>query len=65
MPGVEPLAGASDLILTLRRRGHRIVLASSAKEQEVDHYLELLDARWLIDAWTTSADVETTKPHPI
>jgi HAD superfamily hydrolase (TIGR01509 family) len=64
MPGVEPLAGASDLILTLRRRGHRIVLASSAKEQEVDHYLELLDARSRIDAWTTSADVETTKPHP-
>jgi phosphoglycolate phosphatase-like HAD superfamily hydrolase len=41
-----------------------VVLASSAKEDEVDHYLDLLDARDLADAWTTSADVEATKPAP-
>ena len=29
-----------------------VVLASSAKEDEVDHYLDLLDARELADAWT-------------
>ena len=40
------------------------MLASSAKEQEVDHYLDLLDARELVDGWTTSADVERTKPEP-
>ena len=40
------------------------MLASSAKEHEVDHYLDLLDARSLADAWTTSADVERTKPEP-
>jgi phosphoglycolate phosphatase-like HAD superfamily hydrolase len=40
------------------------VLASSAKAQEVDHYLDLLDARELADSWTTSADVEETKPDP-
>jgi phosphoglycolate phosphatase-like HAD superfamily hydrolase len=40
------------------------VLASSAKEDEVEHYLELLDARELADGWTTSADVEATKPEP-
>ena len=39
-------------------------LASSAKEKEVEHYLDLLDARHLADAWTTSADVEATKPQP-
>jgi HAD superfamily hydrolase (TIGR01509 family) len=61
---VAPLAGASDLIDTLRRRGHKVVLASSAKAQEVDHYLELLDARGRVDGWTTSADVQRTKPHP-
>ena len=64
MRTVEPLAGASDLIETLRRRGHKIVLASSAKAQEVDHYLDLLDARSRVDGWTTSADVEQTKPQP-
>jgi phosphoglycolate phosphatase-like HAD superfamily hydrolase len=40
------------------------VLASSAKQHEVDHYLDLLDARDLADGWTTSADVEKTKPEP-
>ena len=40
------------------------MLASSAKEQEVEHYLDLLDARELADGWTTSADVERTKPEP-
>jgi len=61
---VEPLDGARELIDRLRRDGHAVVLASSAKADEVDHYLDLLDARQLADAWTTSADVEATKPEP-
>jgi HAD superfamily hydrolase (TIGR01509 family) len=61
---VEPLEGARELIADLRESGHAVVLASSAKAQEVDHYLDLLDARALIDGWTTSADVERTKPEP-
>ena len=40
------------------------MLASSAKQEEVEHYLDALDARDLADAWTTSADVEKTKPAP-
>ena len=61
---VEPLKGARELIEDLKGRGHAVVLASSAKEDEVDHYLDLLDARDLADDWTTSADVESTKPQP-
>ena len=61
---VEPLPQARDLIEELKRRGHAVVLASSAKSDEVDRYLDLLDARELVDGWTTSADVEHTKPHP-
>jgi HAD superfamily hydrolase (TIGR01509 family) len=61
---VEPLRGARALMEDLRDRGSQIVLASSAKEDEVDHYLDLLDARGLADGWTTSADVEATKPSP-
>ena len=61
---VEPLEGARSLIEDLKERGHSVVLASSAKEDEVDHYLDLLDARDLADGWTTSADVEATKPEP-
>jgi HAD superfamily hydrolase (TIGR01509 family) len=61
---VRPLAGARELLEELKRRGHALVLASSAKQHEVDHYLDLLDARALADGWTTSADVEQTKPEP-
>ena len=61
---VRPLAGARELILDLRERFDSVVLATSAKEAEVDHYLDLLDAREIADAWTSSADVEATKPHP-
>jgi HAD superfamily hydrolase (TIGR01509 family) len=61
---VEPMRGSRELIAELGQRGHIVVLASSAKQDEVDHYLELLDARELADAWTTSADVEATKPAP-
>lgn len=61
---VEPLAGSRELIADLKQAGHTVILASSAKEDEVDHYLDLLDARELADGWTSSADVEETKPAP-
>jgi HAD superfamily hydrolase (TIGR01549 family) len=59
-----PFEGAAELLRTLKRRGHRLVLASSAKPHEVEHYLGLLDAAELADGITTSADVEATKPQP-
>lgn len=61
---VEPMEGARELIEKLRGDGSTVILASSAKQEEVDHYLDLLDARELVDGWTTSADVEATKPEP-
>jgi len=61
---VEPLEGARDLIVDLKKRGHEVVLASSANADDVDTYLDLLDARTLADGWTTSDDVEATKPEP-
>jgi HAD superfamily hydrolase (TIGR01509 family) len=60
----EPLPGAQELIRALKAGGHPVVLASSAKEHEVDRYLDLLGAREVVDGWTTSADVERTKPEP-
>src|SRR4051812_17612603 len=61
---VEAVSEAREFIADLKQRGHTVVLASSAKADEVEHYLDLLDARGLADAWTTSADVESTKPQP-
>jgi HAD superfamily hydrolase (TIGR01549 family) len=64
MDEVECFEGARELLRTLRDRGNPVVLASSARQNEADHYLDLLNARQLADAWTTSADVESTKPEP-
>jgi HAD superfamily hydrolase (TIGR01549 family) len=61
---VQPFADARRLLELLDGRGHRLVLASSAKGHEIDHYLDLLDARAVVDAWTSSSDVDRTKPDP-
>ena len=61
---VIPFEGARELIVELRERGHPPVLASSAKREETEHYVELLDAGELIEDYTTAADVERTKPEP-
>ena len=59
---VEPMEGAHELIEELRGDGAAVILASSAKQEEVDHYLKLLGARELVDGWTSAADVAETKP---
>jgi HAD superfamily hydrolase (TIGR01509 family) len=61
---VRPFADARALLEHLKAQGHTVVLASSAKPQEVDHYLDLLDARDLADGWTHAGDVQRTKPEP-
>jgi phosphoglycolate phosphatase-like HAD superfamily hydrolase len=61
---VRPFEGARELLAELRERGHTPVLASSAKAEETDHYIELLDAGELIEDHTTAADVTATKPEP-
>jgi len=61
---VQPLEGARAVIEDLKSSGHTVVLASSAKPDELEHYLTLLDARTLVDAWTDSGDVQQTKPKP-
>ena len=60
---VRLLEGARELIVALRDRGTRVVLASSANSDEVNHYLDQLDVRELV-SWTASTDVDETKPEP-
>ena len=45
---VAPLEGARELIVELREREHTVVLASSAKPDEVEHYIDLLVVRDLV-----------------
>jgi len=60
---VRAIDGARELISELRRLEIAVVLASSASSDEVEHYIELLDASEKA-GWTTSSDVEETKPEP-
>jgi HAD superfamily hydrolase (TIGR01509 family) len=61
---MAPLPGARDLLLAIKERGHTLVLASSGKPKHVDTFLDLLDARDIADDWTSSGDVEESKPAP-
>jgi HAD superfamily hydrolase (TIGR01509 family) len=61
---IQPFAGARGLIEDLKARGCTVVLASSAKSEDLAHFLDLLDARELADGWTDSSSVERTKPAP-
>ena len=60
----EPLPGAKELLAELRRRGHPVVLASSANAQDLGYFLDKLGAREAADAWTTADDVAASKPEP-
>ncbi|HEV7401178.1 MAG TPA: HAD family hydrolase [Solirubrobacterales bacterium] len=61
---VQAMDGSTEFLRELREDGAKAIFSSSAKAEEVEHYLDLLDARDLVEGWTTAADVERTKPHP-
>ncbi len=60
----KPFDKAHELLARVHAAGQKVVLASSASAEELDHYLGLLDARELVSATTSSDDVEKTKPAP-
>src|SRR4051794_26837752 len=64
MAETEPLEGAHELVAELKRRGHAVLLASSSKEDDLEHYLDVLGVRDLVDGWTDADDVEASKPEP-
>jgi HAD superfamily hydrolase (TIGR01509 family) len=60
----RPLPGAADLLRACKKRGLRVVLASSADAREFAALRAALDADDAIDDATSSADVERSKPAP-
>jgi len=61
---VRPFPQARELVQRVHDSGRRVVLASSASAEELEHYQKLLGIEELVDVTTTSDDVETTKPAP-
>ena len=59
---VRSFAGSRPLLETVKELGLHLALASSGQPVHVQTFLDLFDGRSLADAWTTSDDVEESKP---
>jgi HAD superfamily hydrolase (TIGR01509 family) len=61
---IHPLPGAADLLVELRRRGLKVVLATSGLPEQTVRLLALVDAAEMAEGSPTSDDVENSKPAP-
>ncbi len=61
---LRPLPGAAELIRACADRGLRVVLASSASQEELSALRAALDADDAITCATSSTDVDAGKPAP-
>jgi phosphoglycolate phosphatase-like HAD superfamily hydrolase len=61
---IRPLPGAADLLRAAARLGLDVVLATSAKPDEVDLMMAALGAGPAVSAVVSSGDVERAKPDP-
>ncbi|WP_224661722.1 HAD family hydrolase [Mesorhizobium sp. ES1-1] len=61
---VKPFPAAHEILAHAHGLGQRVALASSASEEDLAHHLDLLKARDIVAATTSSADVARTKPAP-
>ena len=64
MSQISPFPEVRALFLRLRQEGIKRVLASSAKQDELQVYKKLVQIEDLVDAETSSDDAEKSKPHP-
>ena len=53
-----------ELFETIRASGRRTALATSAKSEELEKYLRLINIEGLVDAQVSSSEAEKSKPHP-
>jgi beta-phosphoglucomutase-like phosphatase (HAD superfamily) len=64
LPAVRAFPEVRALFERAKADGKRLVLASSAKGEELARYKELAEIGDLIEAETSSDDAEKSKPHP-
>jgi HAD superfamily hydrolase (TIGR01549 family) len=61
---IHPFSSVPELLRRVRDAGRLIAIASSAKKDEVEKYLEIAGIADLIDLPTSSDDVAESKPAP-
>jgi HAD superfamily hydrolase (TIGR01509 family) len=64
LPWARAFPHARDLVARTKAAGLLVALASSCDEEDLPRYVDLVRLRGLIDAATTSADAERSKPFP-
>lgn len=64
LPRVRPFPQVRELFQQIRAVGKEIVLATSGKEAETKHYVDLLQVGDLIAGMTTADDADQSKPEP-
>jgi len=64
LPLVRPFSAVPDLLRRVRDAGLQIAVASSAKKDEVEKYLDIACITDLVHLKTSSDDVEESKPAP-
>jgi HAD superfamily hydrolase (TIGR01549 family) len=64
LPLVRPFSAVPDLLRRVRDSGLRVAIASSAKKDELDKYLDIARITDLVDLTTSSDDAEESKPAP-
>jgi HAD superfamily hydrolase (TIGR01509 family) len=60
----HPLPGAKELIYSLKESGYEVLFVTSAKDEELEHHMQELEAEDSIDGVVNSSDVENPKPAP-
>lgn len=61
---LRPITGARELIMAFTDRGLRVVLATSAPEDELEILRGVLDLDDVVAGMTSASDVESAKPEP-
>jgi HAD superfamily hydrolase (TIGR01549 family) len=64
LPRVQAFPKVRDLFQRIKEDGKQIVLASSAKADELDTYKKIARIDDLIESETSSDDADRSKPHP-
>ena len=60
----HPLPGAKELISSLKERGYEVWFVTSAKDEELEHHMQELEAEGNIEGVVNSSAVENSKPAP-
>jgi phosphoglycolate phosphatase-like HAD superfamily hydrolase len=64
LPMVRPFSAVPELLSRVHDEGMKVAVASSAKKDELETYLDIARVTKLVDVATSSEDVSQSKPAP-